>query len=264
MMQNIIDSISHNNKLNMNTKLKVLFTMITLIICIFSKSIIVPLIIILIMVVLTLFVAKIPAKLYFKIAVVPLGFSFFSLIMMSLLFGTNVWFNIVDLGFFKINLLKDGTELGLLVFFRGIGAMLCALLLILTTPMTELFYVFKWLKMPSVVIDIAMMMYRYIFVLIEELFICENAQKTRLGYKNLKTTYNSLGLLASNLFIKSWDRGEMLYTTMGARGYNGELNILDDLENPKLVYLLICGIFWIFLIIISYLTKDFKVIDFIF
>ena len=88
----------------------------------------------------------------------------------------------------------------------------------------------------------------------------ENAQKTRLGYRNLKTTYKSLGLLASNLFIRTWDRGETLFITMSSRGYNGDLKILGKIENPELKYLLMIGLFEIILIALAFLTKDFKIL----
>jgi cobalt/nickel transport system permease protein len=38
----------------------------------------------------------------------------------------------------------------------------------------------------------------------------------------------SFGLLASNLFIRSWDRSDRLYTSMDARCYDGDLSALGE------------------------------------
>ena len=264
LLQNIIDNIAHYNKLrHVNPKLKVIFSISTLLICVFSKSIIVPLIIASIMVYLTLFRANVPKKIYLQLMGAPVGFGIITVILMSFIYNQGEILFSIGLFGFKISASKYGVELGMLIFSRMLGGVASTLFLILTTPMTELFYVLKEMKVPSAMLDIAMMMYRYVFVLLDEMIRTENAQKTRMGYRNLSTTYKSLGMLASNLFIRTWDRGELLFTTMSSRCYNGDLKILGKIENPKIVYLLMCAIFWIILITISYITKDFKLLDYI-
>ncbi|AEF96363.1 cobalt ECF transporter T component CbiQ [Methanotorris igneus] len=257
-MQNIIDNIAHYNKLRMvNPKLKVIFAISSLLVCVFSKSIVVPIIVALIMIYLTLFRAGVPKSIYLKLMFAPIGFGLITLVLMAFMFGYVKLFSFEIFGF-KIPIYKDGIDLGLLVFSRMLGGVACMLFLALTTPMTELFYVLRELGVPSSVLDIAMMMYRYIFVLLEEMIRVENAQKTRLGYRNLKTTFKSLGMLASNLFIRTWERGEQLFITMSSRCYNGDLKVFGKIENPKSIYIVGIILFEIFLVIISYLTMNFK------
>ncbi|WP_048202554.1 cobalt ECF transporter T component CbiQ [Methanocaldococcus bathoardescens] len=257
-MQNTIDSIAFNNNLrNINPKLKVIFAILSLFICVASKSVIVPLIITIIMIYLTLFKAKVPKKIYLTLFFPVFGFGLFTLIFMAFWYGTTEMYSFKIFGF-TIGFYKEGLDMGLLVFSRMLGGVASTLFLALTTPMTEIFYILRSLGLPSVVVDIAMMMYRYIFVLLDELIRMQNAQETRLGYKDLKTTYKSLGMLASNLFIRTWEKGEQLFITMSSRGYDGELRILGEIENPKLIYMIGIILFEIILVIISYLTMDFK------
>jgi len=261
LLQNIIDNIAHYNKLrHVNPKLKVIFSISTLLICVFSKSVVVPLIITFIMVYLTLFKAEVPKNIYLKFMGAPIGFGLITVILMAFIYGQGDALYSLNLFGFDISLYRYGAELGLLVFSRMLGGVASTLFLTLTTPMTELFYVLKEMRVPNAMLDIAMMMYRYVFVLLEEMIRTENAQKTRLGYRNLKTTYKSLGLLASNLFIRTWDRGETLFITMSSRGYDGDLKILGNIENPELKYLLMVGVFELVLIIMAYITKDFNVV----
>lgn len=261
MLQNTIDNIAHNNGLyNVNPKLKVIFAISLLLICVLSNSIIVPLIIAIIMIYLTIFKAKVPLKIYLPLIGTPIGFGIITIILMAIIYS-GVGDKLFSIGIFGYNIsfYEYGVNMGLLVFSRMLGGVACTLFLVLTTPMTKLFYVLKELRVPSSILDIAMMMYRYIFVLLDEAIRIENAQKTRLGYKDLKTTYKSLGILAANLFITSWDRGERLFIILNSRGYNGNLKLLSKIESPNIKYILLILAFDIFLIIIIYLTKDFKV-----
>jgi cobalt/nickel transport system permease protein len=259
-LQNTIDNIAFNNNLrNVNPKLKVIFAILSLFVCVASKSVVVPLIITLIMIYLTLFKAKVPKKIYLTLLSPAVGFGLFTLIFMAFWYGETSLYSFKIFGF-TVGFYKEGLEMGFLVFSRMLGGVASTLFLALTTPMTEIFYILRALGLPSVVVDIAMMMYRYIFVLLDELIRMQNAQETRLGYKDLKTSYKSLGMLASNLFIRTWERGEQLFITMSSRCYDGELKTLGKIENPKLIYVIGILLFEILLIVISYLTMDFKVI----
>ncbi|HIQ38733.1 MAG TPA: cobalt ECF transporter T component CbiQ [Methanothermococcus okinawensis] len=261
MQLNTIDHIAHTNRLyHINPKLKVLFALSMLLITLFSKSIVVPLIVAFIMITLTVFVAKVPLRVYLPLLGAPLGFGILTVILMGFIYvGGNELFS-MEVFNFNISIYSYGVNLGLLVFSRMLGGVASTLFLALTTPMTELFYILRGLKIPSTILDIAMMMYRYVFLLLDEMIRVMNAQNTRLGYRNLKTTYKSLGTLAAILFIRAWERGERSFIIMSSRGYNGDLKLLNKIEPPPVKYLLLIIILDILLITLSYLTTDFKVI----
>jgi len=239
--------------------LKVLFALSMLLITLFSKSIVVPLIVASIMITLTVFVAKVPVRIYIPLIVAPLGFGVLTVILMGFIYSGGEKLLTVDIFNFNISIYSYGVNLGLLVFSRMLGGVTSTLFLALTTPMTELFYILRELGIPSTFLDIAMMMYRYIFLLLEEMVRIVNAQNTRLGYKDLKTTYKSLGTLAAVLFIRAWERGERAYITMICRGYNGDLKLLNRVKFPSIKYLLLIVIVDVLLIVLSYLTADFKI-----
>lgn len=261
MEMNTIDHIAHNNRLrHVNPKLKVLFALSMLLITVFSKSIIVPLIIAFIMITLTVFMAKVPLRIYIPLLGAPIGFGILTVILMGFIYSGGDKLLSIKIFNFDISFYSYGVNLGLLVFSRMLGGVASTLFLALTTPMTELFYILRELKVPSTLLDIAMMMYRYVFLLLDEMIRVMNAQNTRLGYKDLKTTYKSLGTLAAILFIRTWERGERSFVMMSSRGYNGDLKLLNKIKSPSVKYLLLIIILDIVLIVISYLTADFRVI----
>jgi len=248
----LIDNIANRNKLgSVNPTLKVIFAISSLFVSVFSKTFIVPLLITIIMSFIVIFAAKVPKNVYLKLLAIPVIFGSITFVMMAFLFGTEIYMSFDFFGI-TINLLKDGFNLGLLTFFKMLGGVSCTLFLALTTPFTEIFCILKKSKMPKNMLEIAMMMYRYIFMLLEEGLTMENSQKTRLGYKNLKASYHSLGLLAGSLFISALDKGDVIYNSLNSRGYDGNLMFFGDITYPKTFSVALVGIFELLLLSLNY------------
>jgi cobalt/nickel transport system permease protein len=258
-MENTLDDYAHSNNLkNVNSSFKVLFALITMIVCLISTSPIIPLVITVLMFILIVFKAKIPFNFYLKFISIPFIFGFMTFAFMVLFFGTiDPWFKINIL---NITVYKDGFNLGALVFSRIMGGFSCLGFLALTTPMTDLFSILEGFKIPKVVLEIAMLMYRYIFVFLEEATNMYNSQKTRQGYVNLKGSFKSLGILASNLFIRTWMRGEQVYISMESRCYDGSMKTFYVQRGIGTKNMLMLFSFEFLLIIGTYLTASFKII----
>jgi cobalt/nickel transport system permease protein len=260
MISNTLDGFAHSNGIrHVNVYYKILFALLTLIVCLVSTSPIIPLFITFIMSFLIIFLAKIPFKFYIRFLSIPFIFGFITFIFMAIFFGVGeLWFN---LGIFNLAVYKDGFDLGFLVFARIMGCFSCLAFLSLTTPMTELFSVLERVKIPKIVLELAMLMYRFIFVFLDEALNMYHAQETRLGYSSLRNTYKSMGLLASNLFIRTWLKGEHAYISMESRGYDGSLKSLNVQKNIEAKNLILLIIFEVLLIFGTYLTGTFKLIQ---
>lgn len=123
---------------------------------------------------------------------------------------------------------------GLLVLANVVTkAWICILSLILlsaTTKFTDLLRGLKQLKMPNVLILILSFMYRYIFILSDEVMRMRQARDSRnFGggrLRQLKTIGNMIG----TLFIRSYERGERIYAAMLARGFDGDVRSLHQLN----------------------------------
>jgi len=259
MIENTLDGYAHSNGLrDANVSFKVVFALLTMIVCLVSTSPIIPLIITFMIFILVMFLAKIPFKFYLRFLSIPFIFGFITFVYMNIFFGTSeTWFNI---GIFNLTIYKDGFNLGFLVFARIMGCFSCLGFLALTTPMTELFSVIESFKMPKVVLEIAMLMYRFIFVLLGEAGNMYHAQETRLGYSGLKKTFKSLGMLASNLFIRTWFKGEKVYIAMESRCYDGSIKTLKFKKDIKAKNIILLVFFESILIIGVYLTSNFKIV----
>jgi cobalt/nickel transport system permease protein len=258
MFENSLDNFAHHNDLRgTNVNFKVLFALLTMLVSLISTSPIVPIIITFLMSFLIISMAKIPWKFYLKFLAIPFIFGFLTFVFMAFFFG--VGDTLFELNIFNLAVTVDGFNLGLLVFARIMGGFSCMAFLALTTPMTELFSVLESFKIPKIVLEIAMMMYRYIFLFLNEALNMYHAQQTRLGYHGIKVSYKSMGMLVSNLFIRTWIKGERVYISMESRGYNGSLYINNYQNSIGVKNLTILVLFESLLILGVYLSGNFRV-----
>jgi cobalt/nickel transport system permease protein len=79
--------------------------------------------------------------------------------------------------------------------------------------------------LPRVLTELALLIYRYIFVLIEEAIAIRDAQRVRLGYHSWRQSMRSLSILGSGLILQAYDRAERVFAAMTVRGYSGTMAI---------------------------------------
>jgi len=110
---------------------------------------------------------------------------------------------------------------------------LCILVLILlssTTKLADLLKGLKQLGMPQVMILILSFMYRYIFVLVDEVMRMQQARDSRNFGGSRLHQVRTVGNMAGTLFIRSYERGERIYAAMLSRGFDGQVRTLHKLS----------------------------------
>jgi cobalt/nickel transport system permease protein len=120
-----------------------------------------------------------------------------------------------------------GAGLALEVGLRSLAAVSCLALLTLTTPVSELVPWLRRLGVPQAVVEIALLIYRLIFVVAERAAAARQAQDARLGYSTGRRAIRSLGLLAAGLLGRSLARARRLEIGLAARGFEGALKVLS-------------------------------------
>jgi cobalt/nickel transport system permease protein len=243
-----------------NNWLKIAIVAFGLLAGVSSNSPLVPFIIAVCMSFATLYFAKVPASFYFRILAAPAGFVIASVVIIAFFFGGGAKLFSFDIFGFTIGISKDGLDMALLVFSRTLGGMTCLFFLSLTTPMIELFSVLKASKLPDSFLEVAMMMYRYIFVFLDIATGVKYAQSVRLGYKDFKTSFRSMAMLGTNLFIRSWEQGEKIFVSMNSRCYDGKLIMLDDKRPVKFSELMLTLAYFALVILTFYFTRGASVL----
>lgn len=109
------------------------------------------------------------------------------------------------------------------VLARALAAAACLCFLGLTTPAMDWAPVLRQARVPAVMVDLLLIIYRCIFLLGERLTAMHTAQEARLGYASLRNTWRSSGLLGATLLVlalkraRGWERG------LAARGFDAAL-----------------------------------------
>ncbi len=116
--------------------------------------------------------------------------------------------------------------------------------LILTTAIPDLFQALLALKMPRLLVAIMASMYRYIDVLNREFLAMRRAAISRNLMSNGKMIRQVMGNAIGSLFIRSYERGELIYQAMLSRGYQGLPVTTEKLSYKKrdIVALFLVGI----------------------
>lgn len=103
---------------------------------------------------------------------------------------------------------------------------LAVLLLALTTPMTDLLGGLRRARVPDACIEVASLIYRLLFILLETTTAVRRSQSARLGYSSARRSLHSAGGLTASVLIHAWDRARRLEQGLAGRGYDGVLPTL--------------------------------------
>ena len=237
---------------------KTFFALSVLILTVSAQSIIVPITIFVICTVMILGLAKVKAHLYLDLLFYPTLMITLSCIIIAF-FGSGAPLIQISLPWTTLSLL-GGISFSVNTFFRVEGALSCLFFLVLTTSITDLSLILRRAHVPKVLVEMSMLIYRYIFVLLEVSAKMTTAQKLRLGGGGWLKRVRGLGLLASNLFIRTLEQGERTFVAMSARGYDGNIRVLEDLPKPRKAMIAAIVLFDVCLVVAILLTLNVGVI----
>lgn len=174
----------------------------------------------------TVFFGKTPLKFYLTLLLAPLTFAIAGSIVILFFFGSGSEVFSFEVFGYRLTANEGGLEMAVLVISRTLSGMSCMFFLALSTPMIDLFSVLKRSGIPDSVIELSMLIYRYIFLFLDVAICIKYAQTVRLGYTSIRRSLCSIAMLASTLFIRSLEQGEKLYIAMDSRCYDGKLPLL--------------------------------------
>lgn len=119
-------------------------------------------------------------------------------------------------------------SLGMLVLSRALGAVSCLYFLSLSTPLPELLEVLRRARIPAIVIELAVLIYRYIFLLLATFRDMRDSAASRLGYRGLKRSLRTTGLVYGGLLAGSFRRAGACFDAMESRCYTGQIRFLTE------------------------------------
>ncbi|MGY1717479.1 MULTISPECIES: cobalt ECF transporter T component CbiQ [unclassified Blastococcus] len=120
---------------------------------------------------------------------------------------------------------------------HAVAGSAAVLLLATTTPMSDLLPALRRLRVPAAVVEVAGVMYRLLFVLLDSLHTIREAQTARMGWSSPRRSYRSAGLLAAGVLTRSWDRARRLQEGLAGRGMETDLRVLPEVLPSSRLFL---------------------------
>jgi len=161
--------------------------------------------------------ARVPGRTFLRAVRWPLGF---------VLVGALTAVVQVDGG--GIGWAPDAAARGASLVGHALAGGAAVLLLATTTPMSDLLPALRRVRVPEAVVEVASVVYRLLFVLLESLRTIREAQTARMGYSSVRRSYRSSGALAAAVLTRSWDRARRLQEGLAGRGMEVGLRVLPD------------------------------------
>ncbi|MFH1663034.1 MAG: cobalt ECF transporter T component CbiQ [Chloroflexota bacterium] len=150
-------------------------------------------------------------------------------------FGFNIWA-------WHLSVTHSGLQLLWSILAKSWLSILSLILLTSTTGFASLLKGLERLRMPKVMVMIMSFMYRYIFLLTDEVMHMKQARDSRnFGGKRLRQI-STIGNMIGTLFIRSYERGERVYAAMVSRGFDGHSRTLNRLRFSRIDACFISGI----------------------
>jgi len=143
-------------------------------------------------------------------------------------FQVVMWrFTITDAGFLRF----------VSILIRSWLSVQMAILLVSVTRFPDLIHALEHLHVPAILTTIIAFLYRYLFVLTDEVFRLLRARESRsaasAGVRSGRGVFwqaRVAGSMAGQLFLRSYERSDRIYHAMTSRGYAGHLYTLNPHE----------------------------------
>lgn len=135
----------------------------------------------------------------------------------------NIWL-------WQVSVTRSGLQVLWNIMAKAWLSILSLILLTSTTKFSHLLKGLEQLRLPKVMVMLLSFMYRYLFVLVDEVMRLKQARDSRnFGGKRL-WQIRTIGHMIGTLFIRSYERGERVYAAMVARGFDGRSRTLERLR----------------------------------
>ncbi|MBE9006135.1 cobalt ECF transporter T component CbiQ [Fortiea sp. LEGE XX443] len=247
-----LDTLAYTNRLRrLPPEHKLIFALTTLAISLATHPL-AQILIALWMCVWTVIYARIPAGVYFRLLLFTILFCLTSLpalmvngvvindlpkVQLDSLYGLTI-------GHFHIYISHSGSIQALGILTRALASVSCLYFLMLTVPFTEILQTLRYLRFPVLLTDLLLLMYRFIFILLNTANELWTAQNSRGGYRTLASGMKSLALLIGQLLQRTLERYSQFSLGLEARGFVGEFRVWHHRRyRPQARYIIeaICG-----------------------
>ncbi|MGI9953275.1 cobalt ECF transporter T component CbiQ [Moorellaceae bacterium AZ2] len=251
-----VEQYAYSNKLRkVHPGEKAVFSLGTLILALSARSLWTSLAILSLTSWLLVGVAGVSLRFYIRLLLIPLSFLVTSVIAIVVTVtwqGPQEMLYSISVGNLSVGIAGQDLGRAVQLFLRVLPGVSCLYFLTLTTPLIEIMSVFRRLRVPSLFLELMGLIYHFSFVLWETAASIYLSQSSRLGYSSWFRSLSSLGQLSANLFLKSFQRSQMLDFALVSRGFSGEFRVLEPTYTVSKRNILLIALWIVFLVVLNW------------
>jgi cobalt/nickel transport system permease protein len=234
----------------------VLLSVSTLVLCIALNNPYVSTAVILGMTYITVIKGGLSPGAYLSVLTIPITFIILGTIAIGIDFSMQPMGQYhMDLGLFYVFTTRERLETMFFLILKVFAAISAMEMMTLSTPSSEIIGVLRSARVPKLIIELMNITYRYIFILIDVYVNLRNSADSRLGFRDLRTSWSTFGRIASNMLVVSMRKANAYYNAMEARCYDGDFLVLEEPKAVKASQVIPATAFVIFLIALWGLTR---------
>ena len=141
----------------------------------------------------------------------------------------------IPLGNWTLHIYQPGLERFISIALKSWLSVQAAIVLASSTPFPQLLLAMRAIRIPRLMVAIVGLMWRYLFILADEVLRLTRARASRSGQADdpkLKPGGSVIwrariaGGMAGSLFLRAFERSDRIYNAMLSRGYDGEVRTM--------------------------------------
>jgi cobalt/nickel transport system permease protein len=165
----------------------------------------------------------------------------------------------ISIGAVEIHASIQGIERFISIAFKSWLSVQAAIVLAACTTFPDLLVAMRALHVPQLLVSVFGLMWRYMFVLVDEASRMLRARSSRSGQSDspgarqggsISWRAKVTGGMAGSLFLRAFERSDRIYMAMVSRGYDGEVHAmpLPEVQPTQWMVLVTClSLFVVFL-----------------
>ncbi len=134
-----------------------------------------------------------------------------------------------------LTLYAEGLEAAALIAGRFLAIVITGFILLGTTPFLDILKALRSLGLPSLLTDMTLLTYRYLYDIAAQLHTMQQAMQLR-GYGLLRQTvrrqWGWLASLFGSLLLRSYEQSQRVYKAMRLRGYGSNMRLSSTVVAP--------------------------------
>jgi energy-coupling factor transporter transmembrane protein EcfT len=95
--------------------------------------------------------------------------------------------------------------------------------------------------MPVEIIEIIVLVYRYSFLMLEQLQVLWNAASARLGFSSYRRSFRTVASIAVNVFVSSLDMADRSSNALLCRNFNGTFPVFRPPKDITVAWILLAA-----------------------